>query len=68
MKQSQLKDFFFAKTDPFNQFEGSDRYVPQSYNGGTGWGVYDRKTEDFVDDRLNQIGFEALMTEKLPLN
>lgn len=40
------------------------RYIPRSYNGGTGWGVYDRKLGRFVDDMLGSIKLEALRDEK----
>jgi hypothetical protein len=41
------------------------RYIPKSYNGGTGWGVYDRKTARFVDDKIRGLSLEALRDEKL---
>lgn len=31
------------------------RYIPRSLNGGTGWGVWDKKKQQFVDNKLMQI-------------
>lgn len=39
------------------------RYVPHSYNGGTGWGVFDRKLNRFVDGDLKTIPLETLRDE-----
>lgn len=41
------------------------RYVPQSYNGGHGWGVFDRKEQRYVDTVLAQIPLAALRDELL---
>ncbi len=43
------------------------RYIPRSYSGGSGWGVFDRKTERFInDDDLLRIPLDSLKNEILP--
>lgn len=43
------------------------RYVPRSYSGGTGWGVWDRFVNRFIDDNeLITIPLDAILNEKLP--
>lgn len=54
----RLKFNFFHKS-----YDGM-RYVPRSYNGGAGWGVFDRKESRFVDDEVSEIGEERLMKER----
>lgn len=47
--------FFFTKSKPadgrYVYDPGDTRYVPQSLNGGTGWGTFDRQRGRFLDDR-----------------
>lgn len=35
---------------------GADkRYVPMSYAGGSGWGIWDQREKCWADDRLKKI-------------
>jgi len=36
------------------------RYMPVSFNGGPGWGVYDRRECRFVDDEIYEMPEAAL--------
>jgi len=35
--------------------EADKRYVPKSYTGGTGWGVWDQREKCWADDKLGSI-------------
>ena len=53
-KLTRNLDFIFSSTTRHEPAPGPivqlNRYVAKSLNGGTGWGVYDRRQERFLKD------------------